>query len=311
MPCAMPSSDLSTLASCGMRSVRFPSAPSAMKRCVSMYPTTLCALGVVYRPTRSFQSWARPMCKTVPRTFSTPVAQVEVGARARGRCWYHQSVTQEQTTVSTTSAVCFKTTVSLAFGEVVKVVGSSSLLGNWESDEAPAMTWGEGDEWTLELPLPAGDYSFKFVAYNQATGACRWEGGDDRTITVRDWLNHGFWSSIPAGDGRADPGFCAWQLGRHQRHRGPGGGALWGGRAKRPASRLHGAHSARGVHVFGRTSSVFHQVTQDESGGLQSELDETAAYVKAGFLYACEYIHMCLQRVPPLVIHKCVPHRPC
>lgn len=46
------------------------------------------------------------------------------------------------------------------------------------------MTWGEGDEWTLELPLSAGEYNFKFVACNQATGECRWEGGGDRTITV-------------------------------------------------------------------------------------------------------------------------------
>lgn len=110
------------------------------------------------------------------------------------------AVTETTTTTTTTT---FKTAVGLAFGEVVKVVGSSDSLGNWDVEAAPgmcigccvrrllhtgpstAMTWGQGDEWTLELPLEAGDYSFKFVACNTATGECRWEGGGDRTITVR------------------------------------------------------------------------------------------------------------------------------
>eukprot|EP00775_Hariotina_reticulata_P004423 gene4423-4676_t len=37
----------------------------------------------------------------------------------------------------------------------------SKALGNWEPDAAPALTWGEEDEWTATLEVMPGTHEFK------------------------------------------------------------------------------------------------------------------------------------------------------
>lgn len=47
------------------------------------------------------------------------------------------------------------------FGDCLKVIGSSPEFGAWTAADAPLMKWGEGDVWSLVMPLPPGDYEFK------------------------------------------------------------------------------------------------------------------------------------------------------
>jgi hypothetical protein len=48
------------------------------------------------------------------------------------------------------------------------------------------MTWGDGDNWTLEVDIPGGSYDFKFVV--QREGGSRddsdWEAGANRSLFV-------------------------------------------------------------------------------------------------------------------------------
>ncbi|GLC38553.1 hypothetical protein PLESTB_001738900 [Pleodorina starrii] len=71
------------------------------------------------------------------------------------------------------------------FGEVLRVVGSSSLLGDWSADRGLQLTWTEGDVWTAELPISAGHYEFKCVVYDVNTNSVtRWEDGGNRVLNI-------------------------------------------------------------------------------------------------------------------------------
>jgi len=57
-------------------------------------------------------------------------------------------------------------------GDKVCVCGGSKALGNWEPDAAPALTWGEEDEWTATLELVPGTHEFK-VKFTSAAALVR------------------------------------------------------------------------------------------------------------------------------------------
>lgn len=68
-------------------------------------------------------------------------------------------------------------------GEVWKLSGSASELGNWVPEVSPSLSWREGGVWSAEVALPPGHYSFKCML-RTADGNYVWEGGENRTITV-------------------------------------------------------------------------------------------------------------------------------
>ncbi|KAI7844249.1 hypothetical protein COHA_002047 [Chlorella ohadii] len=87
------------------------------------------------------------------------------------------------------ASVTFKASHRVAFGQVLKVVGSGPQLGDWDCDKAPAMQWSEGDQWLLSLDLPAGSHEFKLVtvappAREGARPYADWEAGANRTLKV-------------------------------------------------------------------------------------------------------------------------------
>lgn len=50
----------------------------------------------------------------------------------------------------------------MEFGESLRLVGSDSVLGSWDVAQGPALQWSDGDVWTLDLEVPAGQQlSFK------------------------------------------------------------------------------------------------------------------------------------------------------
>jgi hypothetical protein len=69
-------------------------------------------------------------------------------------------------------------------GEVWKLSGNTSELGNWVPEVSPTLFWREGGVWSAEVALPPGQYSFKCML-RTADGSYVWESGDNRTITVR------------------------------------------------------------------------------------------------------------------------------
>jgi hypothetical protein len=44
------------------------------------------------------------------------------------------------------------------------LVGDADVLGAWELQRAPVMTWSEGDDWRVTVDLPAGqEVEYKFA----------------------------------------------------------------------------------------------------------------------------------------------------
>ncbi len=50
------------------------------------------------------------------------------------------------------AAVCFTIQHHAKFGEVVKVVGADSALGNWDVVAAPTLEWNEVSAWVERAP---------------------------------------------------------------------------------------------------------------------------------------------------------------
>lgn len=101
-----------------------------------------------------------------------------------------------QTTTSATStatsgasvAITFQESVTTAYGETIKLVGSISQLGSWTVASAPAMSASQYTSasplWTYTVSLPAGTaLEYKFVKVG-STGTVTWESDPNRSYTV-------------------------------------------------------------------------------------------------------------------------------
>ncbi|AEO61583.1 glycoside hydrolase family 15 protein, partial [Thermothelomyces thermophilus ATCC 42464] len=101
---------------------------------------------------------------------------------------------------STQVFVTFRAEVTTQWGQSVKVVGSSSELGNWDVSKAPrlsASAYTASDPlWAITVPMKAGQsVQYKFVKVN-GDGSIQWESDPNRQFTVSS-------SSTASG--------CAWQ----------------------------------------------------------------------------------------------------
>lgn len=50
----------------------------------------------------------------------------------------------------------FSGPVQLNYGEFHKIVGGHPSLGDWSLEAAPQMSWSEGDTWSADVQIPAG-----------------------------------------------------------------------------------------------------------------------------------------------------------
>lgn len=62
-----------------------------------------------------------------------------------------------------------------AFGEGLKVVGSSGAIGAWEISAAPDMRWTDGNVWALDLNLPQ-QAGFEYKLVHVHCNGTSWEG---------------------------------------------------------------------------------------------------------------------------------------
>jgi hypothetical protein len=84
--------------------------------------------------------------------------------------------------------VSFNAKVKTAYGESVKVVGSTTQLGNWDVSKAIALSASKYTDsnplWTGSVSLPAGTaLEYKFIRVQQG-GAVSWESDPNRKYTV-------------------------------------------------------------------------------------------------------------------------------
>jgi len=71
----------------------------------------------------------------------------------------------------------------VAFGEHLRLVGSSTALGDWQPNEGLALEWSEGNNWTASVELPAGAIEFKVVVI-RGDGSADWESTENRGVDV-------------------------------------------------------------------------------------------------------------------------------
>ncbi|KAK3311891.1 starch binding domain-containing protein [Apodospora peruviana] len=91
-------------------------------------------------------------------------------------------------TPAPTVAVTFNELVTTSYGQTVKIVGSISQLGSWNTASAPALSASKYTSsnplWTYTANLPAGTaFQYKFVKV-AADGTVVWESDPNRSYTV-------------------------------------------------------------------------------------------------------------------------------
>ena len=80
-------------------------------------------------------------------------------------------------------AVTFEMQYSAFLGEEIVVIGQHRRLGSWDHNQGVKLTWSEGDVWRGTVSLPPDEvYNYKYVIVRN--GACTWETGANRTISV-------------------------------------------------------------------------------------------------------------------------------
>lgn len=62
--------------------------------------------------------------------------------------------------------------MQVEFGESLRLVGSDSVLGSWDVAQGPALRWSDGDVWTLDLEVPAGQ-QLSFKVWGVSRTYCR------------------------------------------------------------------------------------------------------------------------------------------
>jgi Starch binding domain/Cytochrome domain of cellobiose dehydrogenase len=91
-------------------------------------------------------------------------------------------------TAATRVAVTFNEMVTTDIGQTIKIAGSISELGDWDTNSAPALSadrYTSSDHlWTYTVTLSAGEnFQYKFINV-QSSGTVDWESDPNRSFTV-------------------------------------------------------------------------------------------------------------------------------
>ncbi|KAI0133015.1 starch binding domain-containing protein [Xylariales sp. AK1849] len=120
-------------------------------------------------------------------TTTTPTSTLSTSTTSASKT---TSATSTSTACSNAAnvAVTFNEVVTTTYGQTVKIVGSTSQLGNWDSSSAPAMSASQYTSanplWSYTLSLPAGtSFEYKYVIV-ASSGAVTWESDPNRSYTV-------------------------------------------------------------------------------------------------------------------------------
>ncbi|CAO2653597.1 Nn.00g030080.m01.CDS01 [Neocucurbitaria sp. VM-36] len=87
-----------------------------------------------------------------------------------------------------TVAVTFNSKIATSFGQTIKIAGSISQLGSWNTANAPALSASQytasNPLWTTTINLPAGtSFEYKFIKV-ESSGSVTYEAGANRVYSV-------------------------------------------------------------------------------------------------------------------------------
>ncbi|OBT67703.1 hypothetical protein VE03_03484 [Pseudogymnoascus sp. 23342-1-I1] len=103
------------------------------------------------------------------------------------------SSTSSSCAIATSVAVTFNEVVTTTYGQTIKIAGSVSELGNWDTGSAPALSASQYTSsnhlWSTTITLAAGTtFEYKFINV-QTSGAVNWESDPNRSYTVPKTCN--------------------------------------------------------------------------------------------------------------------------
>lgn len=89
---------------------------------------------------------------------------------------------------ATAVAVTFNEKVTTVVGQTIKIAGSISQLGSWDTSKAPALSASQYTSsnplWSTTISLPAGtSFEYKFIKV-ESSGSVTYESGSNRVYTV-------------------------------------------------------------------------------------------------------------------------------
>ena len=89
---------------------------------------------------------------------------------------------------ATSVAVMFNELVTSTYGQTIKISGDIAALGNWDTDDAVALSASEYSAsdplWTVTISLEAGEViQYKYINV-QTDGTVDWEADPNHTYTV-------------------------------------------------------------------------------------------------------------------------------
>lgn len=92
------------------------------------------------------------------------------------------------TTCPTAVSVTFTEQITTVLGDTIKIAGSTSQLGAWNTDNAPALSASQytssNPVWSITLDLPASQtFQYKFIKVS-SSGSVTWESDPNRSYTV-------------------------------------------------------------------------------------------------------------------------------
>lgn len=118
----------------------------------------------------------------------TPKGGVTSGTATATATGSKTSSTATSCTTPTSVAVTFDELKTTTYGQTVKIVGDIAALGNWDTDNAVALSAADYTSsnplWSVTISLPAGEaIQYKYIVVN-TDGSVTWEADPNHSYTV-------------------------------------------------------------------------------------------------------------------------------
>lgn len=119
---------------------------------------------------------------------SWPSALTSVSGSTASSTTTSMATTSAACTTPTSVAVTFDLIATTVYGENIKLSGSIEQLGDWDTDDAVALSSSEYTEsdnlWYVMVDLPAGtSFEYKYIRV-ESDGSVEWETASNRVYTV-------------------------------------------------------------------------------------------------------------------------------
>lgn len=142
--------------------------------------------------TATSTSWPATLTSVSGATTTTSATKTATGTSTSTSTSTTKTTTTTTSTTSCTTptavAVTFDLIATTYYGENIKIAGSISQLGDWDTDDAVALSAADytssDNLWFVDIDLPAGtSFEYKYIRI-ESDGTIEWESDPNRSYTV-------------------------------------------------------------------------------------------------------------------------------